>query len=168
MLRIDHTLTPEALLPRVERVFELSAGKIRAIADDFESAPGSPVFTVQGSYVGRDWTEWTEGFHYGSALLQYDATGEEWFLDWGRRKTVERATDLRESAEMHREIYRAIRAHKPADAPRLMEQHLRMAQAAQGMEQPTARRATTAAPTRENRSSHSTPLRSRRVGELAQ
>jgi GntR family transcriptional regulator, transcriptional repressor for pyruvate dehydrogenase complex len=56
-----------------------------------------------------------------------------------RRKTVERATDLRESAEMHREIYRAIRARKPEDASRLMEQHLRMAQAAQGMERPTER-----------------------------
>ena len=30
-----------------------------------------------------------------------------------RRKTVERSTDMRESAEMHREIYRAIRARKP-------------------------------------------------------
>ncbi len=53
-----------------------------------------------------------------------------------RRKTVERAIDLRESAEMHREIYRAIRSHKPEDARRLMEQHLRMAQEAQGMERP--------------------------------
>src|SRR5215472_14707595 len=51
-----------------------------------------------------------------------------------RRKTVERATDLRESAGMHRQIYRAIRGRKPTEARRLMEQHLRMAQAAQGME----------------------------------
>lgn len=51
-----------------------------------------------------------------------------------RRKTVERSTDLRESAEMHREIYRAIRAHKAAEARRLMEEHLRMAKEAQGME----------------------------------
>ena len=29
---------------------------------------------------------------YGSALLQYAATGEDWFLDYGRRKTVERMT----------------------------------------------------------------------------
>jgi GntR family transcriptional regulator, transcriptional repressor for pyruvate dehydrogenase complex len=58
-----------------------------------------------------------------------------------RRKTVERATDLRESAEMHREIYRAIRARKPQDARKLMEQHLRMAQAAQGMERPSDRKA---------------------------
>jgi len=57
-----------------------------------------------------------------------------------RRKTVERSTDLRESAEMHRMIYRAIRARDPVEARRLMEQHLRMAQAAQGMERPTARK----------------------------
>ena len=90
MIHIDHTLTPQALLPRIERLFELSAGKIRAVAEAFENAPGSPVFTVQGKYVGRDWTEWTEGFHYGSALLQFDATGDPWFLDWGKRRTVER------------------------------------------------------------------------------
>ena len=57
-----------------------------------------------------------------------------------RRKTVERATDLRESAEMHREIYRAIRGRKPAEARRLMDQHLQMAQAAQGLEKPTEKR----------------------------
>ena len=53
-----------------------------------------------------------------------------------RRKTVERSTDLRESADMHREIYRAIRARKSLEA--------RMAQAAQGMERPTDRKATPA------------------------
>jgi GntR family transcriptional regulator, transcriptional repressor for pyruvate dehydrogenase complex len=58
-----------------------------------------------------------------------------------RRKTVERSTDRRESAEMHREIYRAVRARKPMEARKLMDQHLRMAQAAQGMERPTERRA---------------------------
>ncbi len=58
-----------------------------------------------------------------------------------RRKTVERAVDLRESAEMHREIYRAIRSRRPQDARRLMEQHLLMAQTAQGMERPNDRKA---------------------------
>ncbi|HXS75704.1 MAG TPA: FadR/GntR family transcriptional regulator [Terracidiphilus sp.] len=57
-----------------------------------------------------------------------------------RRKTVERATDLRESAEMHREIYRAIRAKKPEEARKLMIQHLRMAQTSQGMEVPTEKK----------------------------
>ena len=58
-----------------------------------------------------------------------------------RRKTVERAIDLRESAAMHREIYRAVRGRKPDEARVLMEQHLRMAQASQGMERPVERRA---------------------------
>ena len=57
-----------------------------------------------------------------------------------RRKTVERSTDMRESAEMHREIYRAIRGRNPKEAHNLMEKHLRMAQIAQGMERPTGRR----------------------------
>jgi len=51
-----------------------------------------------------------------------------------RRKTVDHAIDLRESAEMHRELYRAIRERNPLESRRLMEQHLRMAQTAQGME----------------------------------
>jgi GntR family transcriptional repressor for pyruvate dehydrogenase complex len=51
-----------------------------------------------------------------------------------RRKTVERARDLRESAEMHRAIYRAICARKPLEARTLMEQHLSMAQTAQDAE----------------------------------
>lgn len=58
-----------------------------------------------------------------------------------RRKTVDRSIDLRESAEMHREIYRAIRAHDPIEARRLMEQHLRMAKTAQGMEMAADRKA---------------------------
>ena len=57
-----------------------------------------------------------------------------------RRKTIERATDLRESAEMHRRIYRAIKARDTTEAHNLMEQHLRVAQAAQGSERPAERR----------------------------
>src|ERR1039457_1602046 len=61
-----------------------------------------------------------------------------------RSKTVERSTDLRESAEMHRRIYRAIRARDPVEARKLMEQHLRMAQTAQGMENRAAQKSTNA------------------------
>lgn len=57
-----------------------------------------------------------------------------------RRKTVEHSVDLRESAEIHRELYRTIRTRNPAEARRLMEHHLRMAQTAQGMEQVKVRK----------------------------
>ena len=34
------------------------------------------MFTVDGRYQSRGWTEWTQGFQFGSAVLQFDATGE--------------------------------------------------------------------------------------------
>jgi GntR family transcriptional repressor for pyruvate dehydrogenase complex len=63
-----------------------------------------------------------------------------------RRKTVERSIDLRESAEMHREIYRAIRSRHAEEARRLMEQHLRMAQEAQVTESVSDRKRSAAPP----------------------
>lgn len=51
-----------------------------------------------------------------------------------RRKTVERSRNLKESADLHREIYRAIRAKSPAEARGLMERHLTLAQSAQDLE----------------------------------
>ena len=90
MISIDTELTPEKLRARIERAFEISAGKIRAIEKAFDASRGSPVFTAQGVYTAREWTEWTQGFMYGSALLQYDATGEKCFLEYGKRNTVER------------------------------------------------------------------------------
>jgi GntR family transcriptional regulator, transcriptional repressor for pyruvate dehydrogenase complex len=69
-----------------------------------------------------------------------------------RSKTVTRATDLREPAEQHRMIYRAIRARDPIEARRLMEQHLRMAQTAQDRERPAARKTSKAAAGDQNHS----------------
>jgi GntR family transcriptional repressor for pyruvate dehydrogenase complex len=61
-----------------------------------------------------------------------------------RRKTVEHSLDLRDSAQTHREIYKAIRARKPLEARMLMEQHLKSAQEAQGMERSNRQKATLA------------------------
>lgn len=44
-----------------------------------------------------------------------------------RRRTIERARDLRESAEMHRRIYQAIRRHDMDAARDAMTEHLRLA-----------------------------------------
>jgi GntR family transcriptional repressor for pyruvate dehydrogenase complex len=52
-----------------------------------------------------------------------------------RSKTVRRARDLKESAEMHRTIYRAIRDRNPAAARDAMRDHLMLAQKAQEREE---------------------------------
>ena len=90
MIRIDRTRTPRDLLPKIARLFELSGHKILAIEETWRPQDGAPVFTVQGRYQARGWTEWTQGFQFGSALLQFDATGDARFLEIGRRRTVDR------------------------------------------------------------------------------
>ena len=89
MIRLDGTLDAAQLRPKLERLFELSARKIRLIEKSWNPSDGTPVYTVQGRYTSRGWTEWTQGFQVGAAVLQFDATGDRAFLDLGRRQTVE-------------------------------------------------------------------------------
>ena len=89
MIKIDLTLQPSDLAGKLKRFWQLSAEKIRLIENSYDASKGSPVFTCKGEYMTRGWTEWTQGFQYGSMILQYDATGEKEFLEMGRRKAVE-------------------------------------------------------------------------------
>jgi unsaturated chondroitin disaccharide hydrolase len=87
-IKIDSKLTPQKLVPQIERVFELSGQKILSIEKSWRPGQGTPVFTVKGKYTSRGWTEWTQGFQYGSALFQFDAMGDERFLEIGKSGTV--------------------------------------------------------------------------------
>src|SRR5438093_13498690 len=88
-IRIDTRLTPQRLLPKIQRLFEVSAQTILSLERTWKPEHGAPVLTVAGRYTTRGWTEWTQGFQFGSALLQFDATGDEPFLEGGRRATVQ-------------------------------------------------------------------------------
>src|SRR5690349_2180005 len=88
-LKIDRKLTAQDLLPKISRVFELSGGKILALQKSWNPSRGTPVFTLKGKYTSRGWTEWTQGFQFGSALLQFDAADDSRFLKLARRNTVE-------------------------------------------------------------------------------
>ena len=90
MIYLDRQRSPRDLLPKIERMFAISGEKIRAIEAAWRPEDGAPVLTVQGRYRTRGWTEWTQGFQFGSALLQFDATGDTEFLELGRSRTVER------------------------------------------------------------------------------
>ena len=88
-MEIRSDLTPAVLAAQLRRLFELSAQKIQSLEKTWQPSQGSPVFTVDGRYISRGWTEWTQGFHIGSPILQFDATGVCEFLDIGRARTVE-------------------------------------------------------------------------------
>ena len=88
MIQPQSGLTPASLVPKLHRLFDLSAEKIRSIEASWDPSQGSPVCTVAGRYTSRGWTEWTQGFQFGSALVQFDATGEREFLEIGRHRTL--------------------------------------------------------------------------------
>lgn len=89
MMEIANRLKEKDLQPLLDRFFELSARKIAALDKAWDPAKGSPVFTVKGKYTSRGWTEWTQGFQFGCQILQFDATGDEKFLEMGRRRTLD-------------------------------------------------------------------------------
>ena len=88
MITIRDDLSPSDLVEKIDRMWELSMGKIRSIEKTCPPGSASPVFTVMGRYTAKGWTEWTQGFQYGSAALQFDATGDREFLELARRRTV--------------------------------------------------------------------------------
>ncbi len=89
MLKIDFTITPESLLPKVNRMFDAAGQKIIHIENSWDPSHGTPVFTINGRYTSRGWTEWTQGFQFGCAILQFDGTGDTGFLELGRKHTLD-------------------------------------------------------------------------------
>ena len=87
---IDCHIKPEDLKDKLTNFWVLSGEKIERINREYDSSKGSPVFTVNGKYTTRGWTEWTQGFLFGSAILQFDAAGGHSFLDSAKTSTREK------------------------------------------------------------------------------
>lgn len=87
-MKIKNDLTAADLQPKLDRLWQLSGEKINLINKEYDPAKGSPVFTVEGKYTTRGWTEWTEGFRYGAEVLQFDATLDSSFLNSAKAHTV--------------------------------------------------------------------------------
>jgi unsaturated chondroitin disaccharide hydrolase len=86
---VDLSVTLEDLRKPLASFWPVSGAKIANLCASWDPAQGSPVFTVHGRYTSQGWTEWTQGFQFGWAILQYDATRDERFLELGRRGTVD-------------------------------------------------------------------------------
>ena len=88
MLEIDYQISPQSLLPDLKNLFETAGQKIDLTRQKWDPEKGTPVFTENGKWATRGWTEWTQGFQYGCAIFQFEATGDEEFLTYGRDMTV--------------------------------------------------------------------------------
>lgn len=89
MIKVNTGLKPSDLSGKLKRFWELSGEKIGLIEKNYDASKGSPVFTINGNYTTRGWTEWTQGFQYGSMVLQYDVTGDDTLLQSAKKKIVE-------------------------------------------------------------------------------
>ena len=88
-MKIDNTITYASLSSQLEDAFEVAARATRNLRDAWDPSRGAPVFTVEGAYTARGWTEWTQGFQFGNALYLFDATGDREMLRYGRDATVQ-------------------------------------------------------------------------------
>lgn len=81
MIDIDKEISPSSLQPSFAEFWNISGKKLQSLEKDFDFSQGSPVYTIKGRYSTRGWTDWTMGFLYGSALLQYESTRNPLFLE---------------------------------------------------------------------------------------
>jgi len=88
-MKTDPKVTAKSLLPDVERVFKLAAKKCKALDKAWDSSKGTPVFTENGTYTTRGWTEWTQGFVYGNAILCGDALDDAKLIKLGKKRTMD-------------------------------------------------------------------------------
>lgn len=142
LLAALHGLTRDGLF-EARRVLEMGSSALaaeRASGDDLAAI--SEQLTGMYASIGEPSTflRHDVGFHRAIAAASgnpvlgvlIDMLGS---LFYERRlKTIQTATDLRETADAHRHVYQAIRAHDREAARLAMDDHLRAAQAAQTAE----------------------------------
>jgi unsaturated chondroitin disaccharide hydrolase len=87
-VRANEIVTPRSLAAGIQRAVTLAAEKTLHLDRRWSACDGAPVFTAAGRYTARSWTQWTQGFQYGNALLCFDLTGEGELLERARRHVV--------------------------------------------------------------------------------
>jgi unsaturated chondroitin disaccharide hydrolase len=88
-MKINSTITYESLANDLKRFWEIAELKASLIEKEYDDSQGSPVFTVNGKYSTKGWTEWTQGFQFGIPLLVFEATGNKGMLKIGKKNTIE-------------------------------------------------------------------------------
>jgi len=88
-MQIDQNIKPSDLAKSIDSLFTIAEQKVVDLDRAWDTSRGTPVFTVQGKYTSKGWTEWTQGFQYGCAILTFDATDDRGLLEMGRKRTRE-------------------------------------------------------------------------------
>ncbi|HET6218487.1 MAG TPA: hypothetical protein VFE27_15790, partial [Acidobacteriaceae bacterium] len=87
-MQSNQTLKAKDLSPAVQRALQLASDKTLRLDRRWKASDGTPVITVAGRYTARSWTQWTQGFQYGNALLCFELTGNKDLLNMAQRHVV--------------------------------------------------------------------------------
>jgi hypothetical protein len=90
MIQTNKKLSIDSFSNKLKRFWELSEQKIQLINAEYDESKGSPVFTAAGKYTTRGWTEWTQGFQFGSAILQFEISKNPELLTYAKLQTLNR------------------------------------------------------------------------------
>ncbi len=88
-MQTDETITIQNAAKDAMQAAETASRKIRALLKRWDAIDGAPVCTVAGRYTLRSWTNWTQGFLYGQALLCFELTGEADLFKTARKLVIE-------------------------------------------------------------------------------
>src|SRR5580704_12460261 len=91
-MRIED-IQPRELAGAIARLFSLAAEKTIRLDRRWKVEEGAPVFTKAGLYTARGWTQWTQGFQFGNALLCFDFLNDPALLEIGLRHTRDDMTE---------------------------------------------------------------------------
>ena len=75
-------------MPAIHYAVELASEKTLRLDRRWSVPDCAPVFTTGGHYTARNWTQWTQGFQYGNALLCFELGGGEELLALARQHVV--------------------------------------------------------------------------------
>ncbi|HUX14396.1 MAG TPA: glycosyl hydrolase [Spirochaetia bacterium] len=89
MIHIDSTLRMDSLQKELGDLFSCGTRATTSLRSNWDPSRGTPVFTVDGLYTSRGWTEWTQGFVFGNAIYLFDATGDTQMLNYARTGTLQ-------------------------------------------------------------------------------
>lgn len=82
------TIAPQDLMPAIQHAAQLASEKTLRLERRWNLPGCAPVFTANGRYTARSWTQWTQGFQYGNALLCFDLAREPELLEVARRHVL--------------------------------------------------------------------------------
>lgn len=89
-MKIDSKITYESLANDIKQFWEIAELKASLVENEYDDTQGASVFTVNGKYTSKGWTEWTQGFQFGIPLLVFEAIGSKRMLEIGKQNTMKK------------------------------------------------------------------------------